>query len=376
MEARQHRPAGRFGAVVAQRLREVNDPWLVPREWGRIEVPAGEIRVAAAALVREPGGTPSAERAEWITWLIEDAWQRGAFVEAAAVSGLAADHPAGTASIGVSPACCVAAAALETGPLGSVLVDVALALSELPAPEWIGGAAGTLAEVVLWAGIEGGESLRLLEPALPDSWRAVAELALRLDEVRPRPLPLTKVAPELSTVVEFAETSRAWQELAEEVGRLGQLRRRFKFKSGERMHDLLFAQEGLLTRVLAAARGGQVERTALAGMLPTDVRRYLDAMLAKEGDYHIEWSRQMNYLDKINNVVRRVRRLITAAPDDNKILREDAELEPYRDIADLVADTWDGLYTDARSAPHPHAFALLALLGRLEPLTTWARFRG
>lgn len=368
MDARQEKPGGRFGAVIADRLRLVEDPWRVLQIWQEIGVPADELRPAAAALVRDPASVPAPEHAIWVNWLIEDAWERRAFVEAAVLSGLA-----GPDAETVSPAACVAAVSLEIGPLGAVLTDVALELSDLPPPTQIGGAAGALAEILLWAGTEGAEAVRLLEPALPGPWQTVAERAVSLSGSQHPPVPLSEIVRALSRSAALADSHQRWADLAEEVDKVRQLRQRFAFTSGRVMHDGLFAQDGLLTAIHAASVGGETERNRLTTVLTSDVRKHLDGLVAQAGVEPVEWSRQHNFLNKIDHIVRDARRLATVHSEDDPYASEEAALASYRDVADVIAESWDALYSEASTASYPHSFPLLALLDRLTPLATWAK---
>ncbi|MFJ4125679.1 hypothetical protein ACIP3U_30650 [[Kitasatospora] papulosa] len=365
VDAGAERGSARYAATVASRLRQVDNLWGVLDVWHRKKVPPRDLRpVVAAALVQELE-TRGEQWSRWAGWLVADAWDRRAFVEASLLGRFLRDAE-GT----VPTAACTAAMAVETGPLGTVLLDAALELTYCEPPAQAVGAAAGLAETLLQAVPgEGPAVLQLLEEALPPSWRELAAAALEHREAGNGPPPLALLMSELSMLTELSETADQWAELIERIDRLERLHR-FTFSSGKFLHRELFANGGLLSTIRAAAEAGAGECVRMQASLPVHVRRHLDQIVADGGRPEIQWGNQRTFLQKIEDIVRRARSL---APVQNAVAGPAPELAGCAELAELIAARWDALFSDANGLGRPYASPLLALLDRLDPLAQWHR---
>jgi sugar-specific transcriptional regulator TrmB len=371
VEARLERSRGGFGAVVAARLAELDQPGAVLDVWRDKGVPAGELRPAAAALIRQqaqalrdaPADHP--ELLRWVNWLLSDAWQQSRFVAAAVISGLA---PA--AALVPSAASCLVAAPIEHGPLGGLLTEPALELSDSGPDAAAAGAAGALAEMMLWGSADGREAVRLLAHALPPSWRDFGAAALEYeDRTKGAAVPIDAIAAELSRLEATQQGEAQWAELAERIDKLERLRQRFNFGSGVAMHNGLFEPAGVLTLIRTAART-PAERNVPAGRLPRDVRQLLDDLVEAAKEPPIQWHKQQHFLRDITSIVRTARALVAAAPPTGAAAAA-LSSAACRDLAVAAAKGQDELLADANGIPPPYGLPLRALLERITPLTRW-----
>lgn len=382
-EARQQRRQGRFGSFVAARLAELDQPWAVLDAWAERNVPADDLRPAAAALVRQaalarqadpgPGAAAPAEDPRllrWTGWLLTDAWRRGQFVAAAVLAGLVPG-----AEVTPRAAACLAAAPIELGPLGEPLADpqLELAVGGLEGPAASGGA-GALAELMLWGNL--GEGLDLLAERLPPTWRDLADAARRFYADSGGPVPLAEITAELSRWDVVTQREGEWADLADRIDRL-ERRRRFNFDSGLAMQRGLFSDEGLLARIRRAARDAPVHRKLPAQTLPRDVRAHLDGLVASADAPAVQWGNQLHFLGEITDIVRRARSL-TAPGGNGGTAPAAITSRACRELASRMAGAQEKLLADANSLlsdadgrPLPYGLPLRALLERLEPLIRW-----
>ncbi|MEV6214611.1 hypothetical protein [Nocardia sp. NPDC051833] len=367
-DALRHKASGRFGHVVGARIAELDQPWTLLDAWQESGVPSDELRAAAAAFVRiaEPS---SSERFTWTRWLLEDSWARGAFVEAAVLAGAIRHHRDSP----FAPHAWVAAAALEV-PVGAELDNAALELSFREPDEQIGGVAGALAETLLWSGHNGPGATEILQESLPDSWRTVADHTTRVAASTWSRVPLSEALPLLTSSRNRLNARARWETIASEIDKIKRLNR-FSFSVGVALHRRLFEPDGLLTMIESASLSADSDRKLSASELPKDVRGYLDDEIAAIGAEPMEWSRQLAFARNIESIVLQTRMLLESGPRSETAARHDLILAPYSELADLVLDTRDALYTDANALPRPHAYPILALLDRLQPLATWAKVR-
>lgn len=371
VEARLERSRGGFGAVVVARLAELDQPWAVLDVWKDKGVPAGELRPAAAALIRQqaqalrdaPADHP--ELLRWMNWLLSDAWQQSRFVAAAVISGLA---PA--AALVPSAASCLVAAPIEHGPLGGLMTEPALELSDSGPDAAAAGAAGALAEMMLWGSPDGREAVRLLAYALPPSWQDFGAAALEYEaRAEGAAVPIDAIAAELSRLEAAQQGEARWAELAERIDKLERLRQRFNFGSGVAMHNGLFEPTGVLTLIRTAART-PAERNVPAGRLPGDVRQHLDDLVAAAKEPRIQWHKQQHFLRDITSIVRTARALVAAAPPTGAAAAA-LSSAACQDLALAAAKGQDELLADANGMPPPYGLPLRALLERMTPLTRW-----
>lgn len=371
VDARRERSRGRFGAFVAARLAGLDQPWAVLNAWQAQSVPAEDLRAAAAALVRQEayglraGPVSQPEVLPWVNWLLTDAWEHSRFVEAAVIAGLARD-----ADVTPLAAACVAAAPIEHGPLGGEITEPALELSDIETAAATAGAAGALAEMMLWGSPEGKESVELLAEAFPPSWRDLASAALEFNSsASGAAVPIGAIAAEFSRWDKAGQREERWADLAERIDKLERLRNRFNFDSGVAMHAGLFDSAGVLTLIRTAARDPSA-RQHLAGHLPREVGQHLNALVASAGAPPIQWHRQQHFLRDITDIVRSARALTSSQLPIGAVAA--AITSPAcRDLAVAAAKGRDELLADANGTPYPYGLALRALLERVSPLTRW-----
>ncbi|MFG2121345.1 hypothetical protein [Streptomyces sp. NPDC048710] len=370
VDAGAERGGVRYAETVAARLRQVDDLWGVLRVWEQKKVASKDLRpVVAAALIQERESRGE-QWTRWAGWLVADAWERRAFVEAALMGRLLRDSE-GT----VPPAACTAAAAIETGPLSTVLVDAALELAYCDdVRAQAVGAAGGLAETLLRAVPDGGlAALELLREKLPPAWQDLAAAAERHRGPSGRgPLPLALLDAELSRMTELSETAEQWADLVDRINRMERLHR-FTFDSGKFLHRELFAKDGLLSGIRAAAEAGAEECVRMQAGLPTHVRRHLDQIVADGGRPDMQWGNQRTFLETIEDIVRRARSLTALPRERGSALGHPVELDHCAELAELIAARWDALFSEANGLGRPYASPLLALLDRLDPLAQWHR---
>ncbi len=380
VEARQERQYGRpFGSFVATRLAALDQPWAVLDAWADKQVPAEDLRPAVAALVRQSASVlrtvPGEHRhvLRWVTWLLTDAWQERRFVAAAVIAGLVP-----SAEVTPPPAACLAVVPIELGPLGESLTDPLLALAELDGPAPAAGAAGALAELMLWGGPEGEQGLELLEDRLPPAWRELAAAARQFySDTKGTPVPLPLITVELTRWGAVNQQESDWAALVERIDKLRQLRARFTFESGTVMHDGLFADDGLLTRIGLAARAAPGSRRLPPDSLPRDVRGYLTGLVAEAETPTVQWHKHLHFLGDISDIVRTARRLAATQPPTGAAAAVITS-QACRDLATRAAKTKEELLADANGLlvnvegqPQPYGQPLRALLDQLEPLIQW-----
>ena len=361
LEARSTSAPGEFGRSVAGRLGSVDDPLAVLSVWRAVGIAHSELRQATAAVLGAALADPAAART-WLDWLIEDSWERGAFVEAAVLAG----------RDGVSDelrAAAVLAATLEVGPLGDLVGEALFALQDGSGAK-TAGAAGVLSEVVVWGGIQSAELFGLLIPDLPSDW---AELCRRAEHFSSVPLPLAYFRADQTR----AETERTLdhrrEELVAEIDKIERLRGRFDFATGVALHEALFQTGGLLHRIREAAAEGQTACRRLAPELPTDVREFLDALIAEAGEEPMFWSRQMRFLRRIEDIVRTLRDVGASARLELEGEPARRQLRDCQELGGWIARHWDGLYAEAKQPGRPYELPALRLLSTLAPLTTWVK---
>jgi hypothetical protein len=369
-EARTLAGPGEFSQIVLERLRAVDDPFAVLAAW-RDKVPVADLRAVVAAIVSAGIGDDLARDA-WLRWLIADAWRRNAFVAAAILAGRLAGRP------GALDLAAIMVAALEAGPLGDVIVDAALYLADSAETHAAGaltaGAAGALAELLMWGGHQAAGVLGLLAPGLPPNWCALCE---QVEEFRAVPLPLVDLAADQTKAEALRALDVRRAALVTEIDKMEALRARFNFDVGVALHDQLFVNGGLLAGIREAARAGIVECHRLVPSLPRDVRVYLNRLIAEAGEAPMEWLKHVHFLHRVEDIVRSVR-LIGAGVASSRLSEETEDqrfLPECVALGKFLANRWEGLYTEAKELSAPYELPTLALLNTLTPLVAWARER-
>jgi hypothetical protein len=355
-----------FGRTVVERLAGLDEPWAVLSMWAQERIPRRELRTAAAAMLHAGVARDQSSADRWVRWLVEDAWERGAFVEGALLARRLAGRP------GALDNAAVVAAALEVGPLGDVASEAALELLEHPAGPQAAGAAGAVAEVLLWGGPEGSEALGLLASALPATW---AELVPGVRELRSAPVPMVDLIADQTQAELQRRLEQRLRNLIEEIDKIELLRARFDFATGQALHLRLFASDGLLSTIRSTALDGVPACLDLSPILPTDVRGHLDDLIAEAGEKPMEWHRQVHFLHKVEDIVRSVRVIMAGA---SRIRLDDDEPRLMPDVVDLgglLAVRREALLSEATAIGRPWELPMTALLDRLNPLVVWARER-
>ncbi|MGA5821814.1 hypothetical protein ACPC54_28595 [Kitasatospora sp. NPDC094028] len=385
-QARRATGPNGFTSVIGERIGELDDPWAVLDSWESARVPAEELRRGVAIVLGrgddggcdhesdhksdhepEPGPGPEPDpavtpRERWTGWLVADAWRRRAFVEAAVVGRLLADPAAAAA--------CAAATGLEVGPLKELLVDSALILAEGGSPARTVGAVAGMAETLLWGGAEGGEVICMLAGALPDRWRRLAVLAAEREPGRP--LPMKAFTAAMAHAADRAAAEAAWVELTGQIDHIERLRGRFDFDAGQAMHDGLFGARGLLAEIRAAALDAEL-RPSVEPLLPRNVRRHLDDLVAAAGKAPIAWRSQLTFQRRIESIVRTARELASTGAESEVSLSAPQELLYCRRLGAELSASWDELFSEAGGVGKPYGLPMIAFLERLRPLYDWSR---
>ena len=371
-----------FAERVVDRLGALEDPWRVLEIWRQGDdpvaaesgertraVPEAELRIAVAALLRKQVGTDLPGALTWAKWLVVHAWERREFVEAA----LLAQRLPATERL---RDCAALNAALEAGPLGRLLDDAAWNLVDAGRSARAAGAVGVLADVLLHNGENGVEVLENLDlvAALPPAWRGLAEEAQAFHRGRVGALPLRELEDVTNHAAAISALAASARELYDKIEKMRKLRQRFSFDSGEALHDGLFAKDGLLTRIGAAAAAGVPAFADLCMSLPNDTKNHLDQIVADANEKPMVWHKHVSFLNNVQDMVRTARDLADAAvrtdapPDDLPQVRAATALGEY------VAGQWELLFAEAGSAiAHPHDLPARALLDQLSPLARWRR---
>lgn len=372
-EVRQAADGREIAERVRLRLANSDHCWAVLRNWVQAGVPSRVLRPAVAAALKDgrPGGR---DRDDCTVWLIADAWERRAFVEGALVAPLLSAE-----RVTLARAAQVAGA-LEVGPLGPFLSDLVLEAADSAGPDdpsVIVTAVAAIAESLLWTNPDGSEAAELLKAELPEAWRAFVEVVVDRHSVVEGQFPLALALHEQArlSLLTKLETERA--HILELVTKIERVRVRFRFPAGQVLYQELFARDGLLTRVKAAASADLSAVVALRPDLPDDVLGYLDRVVKlADVDDPMIWSSQLGWLRNIEDIVSTCRRVGAHALDQSDVRRIN-ELPPGQAaIARHLAEHWDSLFSEADGLGSPWRQPLLALMDRLEPVVDWARAQG
>lgn len=362
LEARSAGERRDFGQSVVVRLRSLDNPFAVLSVWRELGIPDNELRQAVAAVLHAGLG-PAADACDWLDWLIEDAWERGAYVEAA----ILADRRDGLGSTLRTAA--VLTSTLETGPFGDLIEDAFFALEDSPVAK-TAGAVGVMSEVLVWGDARSAELLGLLSDDLSPAWR---ELCGRVERFRHVPLPLAYLAAEQTRAETVRSLDRRREGLVTAIDKVEDLRQRFDFSTGLTLHGELFRTGGLLQRIREAAHAGHAQCLDLVPDLPRDVREHLDSVIAEAGHADMEWSRQVPFLHRIEEIVRSVR---TIGDASNVLTGGESwkgHLPDCLELGQFVAQRWDTLYAEAELIGRPYELPMLRFLTTLSPLTAWAK---
>ncbi|WP_149439341.1 hypothetical protein [Mycolicibacterium sp. P1-5] len=365
------RAAGQdLGPVAAKLLSTLAEPLAVLSTWREGGVPAEDLRKVAAAVLHAELGM-AGEALTWADWLLEDAWSRNAFVEAALLSGWR-PRPSGLPAEADLPlrAAAILCATLETGPLASEMAAAVFELGNGLGAQ-TAGAAALVCDVLVRGQSESRELLGLLGAGVAPAWR---RLCAQVENFRTIPLPLSRFTAAQNRIETIRSLEDKRAEIVRAIDRIETLRNRFSFDTGIALHRQLFRPDGLLHRIRAAARENTSSCQELAEHLPRDVRRYLDGIVAAAGSEPMEWLKQVHFLHKIEGLVQEVH-VIAACADDAEVDQRSGDhgLDEMTELGTFLGENWDQLYAEARNCGRPYELPALHLLTLLTPLTIWAK---
>ncbi|MFF9199354.1 hypothetical protein ACF09L_29530 [Streptomyces sp. NPDC014779] len=364
------------GAGAAARL-----PWKILEARARDPLcPPESLRAEIARTLRE-NPDPGPDWDTWANWLLRDAWRRNAFMEAHLLA-----TRIGRSAV-LSPALTTAAVPVEHGPAGELLFFAVDELLQGSPGERAVALVGTIAELLLRGGesgvlayteLTGGDDAM---EGIPPTWSELAELAVAYHQDTLTALPLTLLAGEEEQFSTADRITRQWQELAARAQNFASSRQSFGFASGRYAHETLCAPDGFLhgiTTVGLAGGGTASAREELAALFPDrDIRAYIDKIVADmprlpgpRKRQQIQWSRHLNYADRLAGIVEDARRLIletTGLEDQGSAWR--AAPEGHLPLAAFVTAHWNQLFIEAEALGDPHRIPALALLKQLRPLS-------
>ncbi|MFI9804230.1 hypothetical protein ACIHEJ_07645 [Streptomyces sp. NPDC052301] len=343
--------------------------------------PRGTLRAEIARTLHEHPA-PGPDWDTWANWLLEDAWRRNAFLEASLLA-----PRIGPAAV-LSPALTAAAVPVEHGPTGELLFyAVAELLTGAPQERTV-ALVGTIAELLLRGGETGVLAYTELTSAdargldgIPPTWSELAELTVAYHQTALTALPLHLLAGEVEQSSQADRIATQWQELAERAQNFMSSRQSFGFASGRYVHESLCESGGFLHKIITVGlAGGDTEsgREELAALLPDrDIREYIDKIVAEmprlpgpRKRQQIQWSRHLNYAERLATMVDHARRLIrdTAEFEDRDSAKGPVSAD-HLPLAAFVAKQWNQLFSEADALGDPYRMPALALLKQLRPLS-------
>jgi hypothetical protein len=368
-EMRQARDGRQIAELVRSQLPGLDQPWAVLRNWARASVPGDILRPAIAAALAA-GLAGDDDRDECTAWLIAEAWERRAFVEGAMLASFLGETQVSLARAAA------AAAALEIGPLDAFLSNLLLVVAESAPgddPSLPVAAAAALAESLLWGNPDGCAAASFLTARLPESWRALVDVVIDNYSAAEGQLPLRAALHEQTRLSMVAKLEAERMRILELVAKIEQVRTRFLFPAGRVLYGRLFAPDGLLSHVKAAANTDLEAVAALGPSLPADVRVYLNRLISQASNVEpMIWSKQPGWLRNIEEIVSTCRQIGPEALARSSV-RPAADLPPGQAaIAKHLAADWDRLFSEADSLGPPWRYPLLTLMDHMEPVVTWA----
>ncbi|MFF8711858.1 hypothetical protein ACF07T_10520 [Streptomyces sp. NPDC015184] len=361
-------PTAPAGAAEDRAWTDLEELLRAPESWGA-ELRGQAVRTLLSRSREEP------QWQRWANWLVEDAWHRHAFVEAHLLVPLTA----GTGS--VSPELSAVAVPVEKGPTGDALYYAALGLPARREERAV-GLAGAIAELLLWGGRVGADvyaelSAHATEAPLPAVWCELGERAVAYHEATGQALPLRQLASEAERTRRAEQVARARHVLAQRIDDFRPARQTFAFRGGYYLHDQLFAADGLMTRIQAAAEApgpGTADTYAeLGSALPPgpDIRPYLDEIVADGHHPAVQWTNYnlMRYADRAAGIVDHAREVVALMAELATTPDSDADTDGHHhEVTRLIRERWDELFREAEALGSLHAQPALALLHRLRPL--------
>ncbi|MFE2292665.1 hypothetical protein [Streptomyces sp. NPDC059452] len=358
-------------ALAATPVRD--DPWTVLAGRRDAEEPEDVLRRESAALLlgTTDGG---AERQEWGRWLLRDAWERGAFMEAYALAPLL-----GSGDGTLSAELAAVAVPLEHGPLGYRLYESAVELGEAPPEHRTVALVGAVAEMLLYGGSTGKETCEVLtEPGglgegLPEPWLRLAGAALACFGAVPAPLPLDDINVWAAHREHSAELRDRRAGLATGLDDFEQVSHHFTFQNGEKLHRALFQPGRLLARVREMTLpGADPGPRALAGLPRSEreVRALMDQLAGELGLRKIEWRHHMVYARRVADFLSEARAIAPlTGTDDTARPAPSPGLNTYqREFARYLDGDWHQLLAATDDLGGPARLAARTLLEKLSAL--------
>ncbi|MFF6911457.1 hypothetical protein [Streptomyces sp. NPDC012466] len=362
------------------------DDWTLLDDRLNADTPPERLRREAAVLLRrsQDGGE---RRRTWGLWLLYDAWQRNAFMEAYLLASLLGDGeemPVDLAAVAVP---------LEHGPLGEQLYFSALELGEAGPGHRTVAVVGAVAEMLLhggdvgllvWEEVMSGPGPKAAGP-LPSTWRRLAHQAAACFRETRAPVPLPDINAWADAQERSAEVRLGWERLAAGARDFERTDHRFKFQDGQRMHRAMFRPGGVFAGLLDMAKGKATTdfRTQTAAELPRtslDARVYMDQLATDLGLRKVEWSHHLSYARRIAELMAEAHRLarLSAARDERGTTGSGPAMLPRLETAQLelarfLDREWHNLLDEADGLGKPALYPAKALLSELASMPVVGR---
>jgi hypothetical protein len=285
-----------------------DDPWTVLAARQREGAPPERLRrEAAALLLASDDGDP--RRREWGRWLLNDAWQRHAFIEAYLLSGYLDERdlmPGDLAAVAVP---------LEHGPLGEQFFYSVSELEDATADHRVVALVGAIAETLIQGSDMGKAALEvIIDPqgklavGLPEGWLRLARAAAVCFDSVKAPLPLHEIDDWAARRERTADLALRWSKLTSDIRDFEMAEQHFNFVDGQKMHRALFRPGRLFADILEMAQDSTPaqRRQEVVATLPKDVRQarvYIDHLSADFELTTVEWGKHHHYAQRVSDLV-------------------------------------------------------------------------
>ncbi|MFH9173987.1 hypothetical protein [Streptomyces albogriseolus] len=352
-----------------------DDPWTVLANRRARDESADVLRRESAALLLGGGADGGAERQAWASWLLHDAWARGAFMEAYLLAPLLGGPG------GMSVDLAAVAVPVEHGPLGYQLYASTVELDAAPVEHRTVALVGAIAEMLLQGGAIGADVCEVLLDSdgpghgLPPAWTRLGAAARDCFREEPVPLPLSDAREWAARQEKLTEIRDRWAQLAVELDNFMQITHRFTFQDGEKLHRALFHSDGMLALLRTAARHESAPGPDTEGILALPrgeqaVRASLDQLAVEVGVRKIEWRNHMAYARKVAELLAEARELTILSVDDvgQRPGRLPVLTARQRTFAQRLDLDWHELLSEAEALGEPTCRPAKALLEILSVL--------